>query len=81
MNNIEKYQRIFEEIFSVDASVLNDKFNFKDVEEWDSLRHLTLISELEDAFDIMFETDDILHFGGFYNGMKILGRYGVKFED
>lgn len=79
MSNKEKYQNIFMNIFNVDAEDLNDTFNFKDVEKWDSLTHLTLISELENAFDIMFETDDILHFGGYVNGMKILARYGVEF--
>ena len=79
MSNSEKYQNIFMEIFSVNAEDLNSSFNFKDVEKWDSLTHLTLISELEDAFEVMFETDDILHFGGYENGMKILTRYGVEF--
>ena len=81
MSNNEKYQNIFMEIFSVDATDLNSSFNFKDVEKWDSLTHLTLISELEDTFDVMFETEDILHFGGYENGKKILARYGVEFED
>lgn len=81
MSNNDKYQNIFMEIFSVDATDLNSSFNFKDVEKWDSLTHLTLISELEDAFDVMFETEDILHFGGYENGKKILARYGVEFED
>lgn len=80
MNNNEKYQNIFIEIFSVDAEDLNNSFNFKDVEKWDSLTHLTLISELEDAFEVMFETDDILHFGGYENGKKILAKYGVEFK-
>ena len=79
MSNKEKYQNIFITIFNVDTEELNDTFNFKDVEKWDSLTHLTLISELEDAFDVMFETDDILHFGGYENGLKILTRYGVEF--
>ena len=81
MSNSDKYKNIFMEIFSVDAEELNCNFNFKDVEKWDSLTHLTLISELEDAFDVMFETEDILHFGGYENGKKILARYGVEFED
>ena len=58
---------------------LNETFNFNDVATWDSLTHLTLISELEETFGVMFETEDILHFGGFENGMKILARYGVNF--
>lgn len=79
MSNKEKYQDIFMSIFNVDAEALNETFNFKDIAEWDSMTHLTLISELEDAFDVMFETEDILHFGGYNNGMKILTRYGVEF--
>ena len=39
--------------------------------------HLTLIAELEEKFDIMFSADDILHFGSYLNGMKLLQRYGV----
>lgn len=80
MNNKEKYISIFESIFNVDEDTLNDYFNFKDVEAWNSLTHLTLIGELEAAYDVMFETDDILRFGGFQNGMKILERYGVDFS-
>ena len=79
MNNREKYTQIFVDIFSVDEDELNDDFTFKAVENWDSLTHLTLIGELEDTFDVMFETDDILHFGGFMNGMEILKKYGVAF--
>lgn len=81
MSNREKYQQIFEEIFSVNGSELNEGFNFKDVDNWDSFTHLTLISELEDAFEVIFESDDILHFGGYMNGMEILKRYGVDFEE
>ena len=79
MTNLEKYKRIFEEIFDVDESALDDHFTFKEVDSWDSMTHLSLISELEDAFEVMFETEDILHFGGFMNGIEILKRYGVDF--
>ena len=80
MNNIDTYRSVFQTIFGVDSSALNEHFNFKDIEAWDSLTHLTLINEIELAFDIMFETDDILHFGGYMNGIEILKKYGVNFE-
>ena len=79
MTNADKYAEIFQNIFGADAEQLNNEFSFKNVENWDSLTHLTLISELEDTFDVMFETDDILHFGGYLNGIEILKRYGVEF--
>lgn len=78
--NKQKYIDIFTNIFGVEEDELNENFNFKDVEAWDSFTHLTLIGELEATFDVMFETDDILHFGGFENGMAILSRYGVDFD-
>ncbi len=80
MANLEKYTQIFEDIFGVDESELNEDFTFAAVDEWDSMTHLTLIAELEDAFEVMFETEDILHFGGFENGKKILENYGVDFS-
>lgn len=79
MSNTDKYVEIFTSVFGVESDRLDESFNFDSIDEWDSFTHLTLISELEDAFDIMFETDDILHFGGFMNGMEILKRYGVTF--
>lgn len=80
MNNREAYDNVFVEVFGIDKEELNDSFTFNDVKAWTSLTHLTLISELEMVFDIMFETEDILHFGGYENGMSILAKYGVSFE-
>ncbi len=81
MENRKKYLQIFMDLFNVDADSLNEDFNFSNTDQWDSFTHLTLINELETAFDVMFETDDILHFGGYDHGIEILKRYGVKFED
>lgn len=79
MTNLESYRSIFRNTFEVEDDALNDGFTFQAVEAWDSLAHLTLIGELEDTFDIMLETDDILHFGGFENGIRILEKHGVDF--
>ncbi|MDO5390520.1 MAG: acyl carrier protein [Eubacteriales bacterium] len=77
MSNIEKYNEIFMRVLEVPVSVLDENFTFKDVPQWDSVAHLSLISELEDAFDVFFESDDVLHYGSYCNGIKILERYGV----
>ena len=79
MKAIKKYNQIFCETFGVQESVLNEGFTFRDVPEWDSIAHLSLISNLEDAFDIMFDAQDILHYESYLNGIEILKRYGVDF--
>ena len=79
MNNLNKYNVVFCRVLNVNESALNEKFTFKDVPQWDSVAHLSLISELEDEFDVLFESEDILHYGSYLNGIEILKRYGVDF--
>lgn len=77
MTNLERYNKIFMDVLGADETVLNEDFTFKDVPQWDSVAHLSLISELEEAFDVMLESDDILHYGSYENGKKILEKYGI----
>lgn len=79
MSNLEKYQKIFMDLFQVEKEELNESFSFAGEERWDSVTHLSLIAELEDTFGIMFETDDILNYGSYLNGINILKKYGVEF--
>ena len=80
MNSIGKYKDCFVKVLNVAEAELNENFLFSSVGVWDSLAHLSLISEIEDTFDVMLGTEDILHFGSFENGMRILEKYGISFE-
>ena len=54
---------------------------YQDITAWDSVGHMSLIAELEDAFDIMMDTDDIIDFSSYEKGKEILAKeeYGVSF--
>ncbi|WP_281228035.1 acyl carrier protein [Flavobacterium aquiphilum] len=79
MNNIEKYSAIFCEALEVENKDL-EGLKYQDVIGWDSIGHMNLISELEEGFDIMLETDDIVDFSSFEKGMEILKeKYGIQF--
>ena len=45
---------------------------------WDSVGHMTLVAALEDAFDIMMETDDIIDLSSYEKGKEILKKYEVE---
>lgn len=79
MNNLERYEEIFIDVFGVSSETLNADFSFKGNGLWDSIAHMQLITTLEDTFDVMFETTDILNFGSYNNGITILKKYGVGF--
>tara|TARA_B100000963_G_C22511492_1_gene618578 strand:+ start:495 stop:737 length:243 start_codon:yes stop_codon:yes gene_type:complete len=72
MENKEKYYKIFEQSLSISKDKINDNLEYNEVPEWDSIGHMTLIADLEEAFQITFETDDIIDFSSFSKGKKIL---------
>ena len=78
MNNLEKYNRVFKEVFSLDDAFDGETIKMNDTEDWDSIGHITLITTLEDTFDIMFETEDILAFDTYVKGMDILKKYDIE---
>jgi len=78
MTNLEKYNNAFIENFEVSENQLNDLV-YQSVDEWDSVGHMGLIADLEDAFEITIEMDDIVDFSGYLEGKNILARYDVRF--
>ena len=79
MSNLEKYNKAFIEALDVEEEQLNG-LSYQDVPAWDSVGHMGLISELEDAFDIQFETDDIVDFNSYEKGIELLKKYDVIIE-
>ena len=77
MTNKEKYDHIFVDCFSVEKSQLNEEFVYQCVAQWDSVGHMSMIAAIEEAFDIMMETDDIIDFGSYTKGMEILPKYNI----
>ena len=78
MTNIEKLNKIFCEVFSVDVSALNESFNNANVEGWDSVHQLSLTTAVEDEFDIMLDPEDILNFTSYDNAKAILAKYEIE---
>ena len=53
-------QDIFRDIFDKDDMVIEDKTNSDDVEEWDSLNHINLVSAIEKEFKIKFALGELI---------------------
>ena len=77
MTNLEKINKIFCEVFSVEESVLNANFDKYNVEGWDSVRQLSLTSSIEDVFDIMLDAEDILEFISYDSAKVVLAKYDI----
>ena len=77
MTNKEKYEEVFINSFSLDKIKLDEKLVYESVSEWDSVGHMGMIGELEETFDILLETDDIIDFSSYTKGIEILAKYKI----
>ena len=77
MTNLEKYTNVFVETLQITAEQCVG-LKYQGVELWDSVGHMTLMAALEDAFDIMLDTDDIVDFSSYEKGKEILKKYDVE---
>lgn len=78
MSNLEKLNKIFCAVFSVDETALNAYFDKNNVAGWDSVHQLSLTSSVEDEFDIMMDAEDILEFTSYENAKSILKKYEIE---
>ena len=79
MKNLELYNKAFMESFDITEEKLPG-LEYQAIENWDSVGHMGLITALEEAFDIMMETDDIIDFSSYEKGKDLLTKnYGIEF--
>ena len=79
MTNIEKYINAFTEALEVKEDQV-EGLEYQAIAEWDSVGHMTLVSAIEEAFDIMMDTEDIIDFSSYEKGKEILAKnYQIEF--
>lgn len=78
MTNSEKYTNVFVETFEIEASE-TEGLEYQAIPAWDSIGHMSLIVALEDTFEIMMDTDDIIDLSSFKKGKEIMAKYDVEF--
>jgi acyl carrier protein len=56
---VKELTRIFRKVFSNDTIILKDELTANDIDQWDSLSHMILITEIEKDFSIKFRLKDL----------------------
>ena len=78
MSNTDRIFDIFIKILDVDRDVINDDLQYNTIGQWDSLAHMRLVAQLENEFNIMLDTDDIIDMSSVLKVKQILNKYGVE---
>ncbi|MFX0204520.1 MAG: acyl carrier protein [Candidatus Hodarchaeota archaeon] len=75
-------QVIFEDIISkillLESEQIKDDVSRDDLELWDSMTHLALVSELEQVFDIILSDDDVTEIKTIGDIKGTLNKFDIK---
>jgi len=74
----EKLKDILTKVLLLDESKISDGMSRKNVEEWDSMAHLMLVSEIESAFEVTMDDDDIMEIQTVGDIKKTLKKLGIS---
>ena len=56
---MEKLNEIFQDIFDDDTLVITENTTANDIEDWDSLEQINLLTAIEKKFNIKFKLADV----------------------
>jgi acyl carrier protein len=69
---------IFSETLLIPEEQVVDSLAYNSIPEWDSVAHMVLVAAIDEAFDIMVETEDVIEFSSYGKVKEILRtKYGV----
>ena len=64
---IERLNDVFRDVFDDDTLEVDENTTADDIEDWDSIEHITLIGAVEDEFKMRFKMCEV-------SGMKDVGE-------
>jgi acyl carrier protein len=78
MSNLEKFNKAIYDALNVkDIVTINDEMGPDEIENWDSLGHIDLVTALEEQFGINIDVIDISRMYTIGDIKKTLKKYGV----
>ncbi len=56
---------------------ITEELAYRGVPQWDSISHMALVAALENRYQVMLETQDVLGLSSVASARAILRKYGV----
>ena len=78
MTNLQIFNKMIESTFDTkNMPEIEDSFGPDEIEDWDSLSHIELVTELEEKFEISLAVEDVSRMYTIGDIKKILKKYSV----
>lgn len=70
----------FVQCFGIDRETVTPKLAYQSIQQWDSVGHMALVAEIENTFNVTFDTDEIIDMSDVAKAVEILERHGVVLD-
>jgi len=81
INNTDKLKRVFAESLGISANKVKNSLAYQKEPKWDSISHMVLVSNIENEFEISFDTDEVIAMSTFAIAVKILKKHKINFNN
>lgn len=73
----ERLRTVFVDALQLPPGTEVDQLKYRDIEQWDSLGHMTLVAAIEDEFGVQLDTDQVIDLSSFKVAADMLRDAGV----
>lgn len=74
MDQKERLQEIFRDIFDDDELIIKEDMSANDIEDWDSLAQINLIIAIEKEFKVKFKLDEVSNLKNIGEMLELLSK-------
>lgn len=72
MSDAQRLEAVFREVLEADPAEDVTTFEYRVANGWDSVAHMALVAGIEDEFDIMLDTDQVIDMSSFGRALEIV---------
>jgi len=80
MNATQQLQDIFAAALSIPAAQVTNQLSYQSIPEWDSVSHIYLVAELEAAFNISIDTEEVLEMSSVEKVKETLRKHQIAID-
>lgn len=74
----DRLKNLFVEVLELPGDVDVESLKYRDISQWDSLGHMSLVAAIEDEFDVQLDTEQVIGMSSFKVAVDMLKDLGVN---
>ncbi|TDC40269.1 acyl carrier protein [Micromonospora sp. 15K316] len=78
---LQRLRTVFRTALELPEDAEVESLEYRGIERWDSLAHMSLVAAIEDDFGVMLDTDEVIDLSSFDRARQILEKHGVVLTD